>query len=1032
MTLLQGLPGADTGDLTLESFQFWGEALKVRKVQAQYEVLASDANVHDRSIDEEMKAQGKMDFTQFRHDCPQFGLLCSPMDFAELGSGSVLYFFLLRFMILLLLLFLCLQIAVIVKYKEQDWTGGWQWHDWSEGWSLNNDPCECIGINNGQTGPADIPDYGTSCGAWDIDWCVQGHAAKPGQWCCQAWCYADQNCPAARDTARPSMSNRHYNGLVRATTECEQDAAVEAMCTGVFASDVLFDEAGVTDSEDGWNAFWFISVSPGALGPDQCDNVALPILYFCCVVLMVVLCIVMHQVLIVADKKLDSNSTLPNDFAIMASGLPSTATDETAIAEFFEKHAVRGKTTEIVKVVIGWDFPEFRAKLHKAREIAAQISRLDPDDPRIKELTVEQQLIFKELGTTTDTGKGLKSSGIVVVTFRFQHDLRACLQRWTSFYARWFCRDVQDIGFLPAGNGLRWGSKLPCFPVGDPPRAVNVVRVERAANPGDINWQELGVPMQERYKLAAKTNGLMFVVTLISFFCIWGLYRLQGTIEGSSVQYLSFLPSFGVMITNAVCTFASKSFGVWEVHETWTSQQFSQAVKMSVAMCVNTAGVIWFSEARPEEWYDDGGLINQVFYLLAINCLIPPVLIWLDIGFCIKRCRRRNLTQEKIDEWNKKIKAGEAREVTAKIRAYMKFYEPSELNNPRRYAMALKQLICCSIYMPVLPVTTVIGIVGLILQYATDKYMLLRCYQRPARPQNAILARYTLTFVRCVGPVGISVAFYVFLSPSWKQKSQVLFWFLVSMAIGAGSAMLPVSLLRTVLGIRLSERWASARITDEESYDYYKAQYMWSRDQKYHKDHFLYKKLREDKNPEFLTLGRGSAVKSEDVKEGYGAMTSSAASDVADGACSGRLVLKGGLVAGDELEPSAVSKKTAPPAPLPISVPDPIETSLVSVSHDDLGESTEPSEPIAAVLIPDSMEGTWEFETKSGFVPCNDDCQSYIERMYMRYLREGTRGRINVRTKVGHKDITLSVDFERMTQRGPDAKIRTIRRVPCT
>jgi hypothetical protein len=59
----------------------------------------------------------------------------------------------------------------------------------------------------------------------------------------------------------------------------------------------------------------------------------------------------------------------------------------------------------------------------------------------------------------------------------------------------------------------------------------------------------------------------------------------------------------------------------------------------------------------------------------------------------------------------------------------------------------------------------------------------------------------------------------------------------------------------------------------EEDDDYYSAQYMWSKEMKYHKDHFLYAKLPEKLNPEFLNQGTSYVTKIDDVKGSYGDAT---------------------------------------------------------------------------------------------------------------------------------------------------------------
>ncbi|CAE7311188.1 CBP3 [Symbiodinium sp. CCMP2592] len=87
----------------------------------------------------------------------------------------------------------------------------------------------------------------------------------------------------------------------------------------------------------------------------------------------------------------------------MVKGLPSTATDEDAIMEFFKEHAVKGKTdTEIVKVVIGWDIEEFRENISKLKELKKRLDEKDSSDPEVKNIKAEMVQItaaLKSAGT---------------------------------------------------------------------------------------------------------------------------------------------------------------------------------------------------------------------------------------------------------------------------------------------------------------------------------------------------------------------------------------------------------------------------------------------------------------------------------------------------------------------------------------------------------------------------------------------------------------------------------------------------------
>ena len=93
------------------------------------------------------------------------------------------------------------------------------------------------------------------------------------------------------------------------------------------------------------------------------------------------------------DHKVDAGTVSPNDFAIMVKGLPSTATDEESIMEFFKEHAIKGKSdTEVVKVVIGWDIDEWRENISRLKALKQQLDQTDRTSPEAKEIQAIEEV----------------------------------------------------------------------------------------------------------------------------------------------------------------------------------------------------------------------------------------------------------------------------------------------------------------------------------------------------------------------------------------------------------------------------------------------------------------------------------------------------------------------------------------------------------------------------------------------------------------------------------------------------------------
>jgi hypothetical protein len=558
-----------------------------------------------------------------------------------------------------------------------------------------------------------------------------------------------------------------------------------------------------------------------------------------------------------------------------------------------------------------------------------------------------------------------------------------------------------------------------------------------------------------------QTNGIMFLLIVVCIACTYGLNKWQEKVaedqagdDSMGTRIVSAVPGLGVSIVNCVLMVASRRLGDKEYHETWTAQEFSQAAKMTVALLLNTAGVMLFANIKPKEWYMAGGLIDDALMVLILDAVIPPLFFMQDLKYRIKGLGRRKLTQEKIDSWNEIMKQPLTKEtapakMTTKreVEAFKKQWEPSEMDYPRRYANAMNTFICTLLFSPVFPIAPLIGLLGLTIQYWSDKWLLVRWYKRPTRPYNARLAAWSLKFIRLICPLFFSVSFFFFISPIYASKGDVFFPFLLSLAVAAGMIILPTTILRTILCLRCFLMQKGIDVGDDD--DYYNAQYMWSKEMKYHKDHFLYAKLPEKLNPEFLNQGTTYVTKIDDVKGSYGDATAEG-DDKEDGV---RIKgMKFGVTGakgadGEDIETGVDPEKktfgvkpmtlgaTAPaepvdaPAPEPVA-PTPAPVAPVAAADDALdpktvavpaAEEEAPKAGFTPTPHKPASKIVWEFEYRGRWVAYKDDCQDYIEKKYQEFQGSGKgKGKGNyIHVKTDGKD--LSIDFKKMTSKMKDS-----------
>lgn len=809
---------------------------------------------------------------------------------------------------------------------------------------------------------------------------------------------------------------------------------------------------------------------PGNLGPDNGESSWILIFYFALLLFFFASVLVAYQYQLRTQALVESRTTMPRDFAIMVENLPTTATDETAVLKFFREHAVPGKTdTEIVKVVIGWESAEYRENMRKLNRLKRKMlvsyaaenvscvgrclsactsmtcigkyATVEPLEDIVKQLGEVQTKIRK---SAPDMAKSLVSSGTVVVIFRYQEDHRQCLRKWSSISSRWLYKE-------PGGFMDFCGDELPTF-------FYRKLAVKLAPNPSDINWVDLGVSKTERTKRFLKTNGFMFILIFICFWIVYGLQKLKAYYPTSFVG--SICPVIGIAVANSCLVCGAKRFGEDEYHNTLTQQTASISLKMAVGMVVNTAGVILFTNLQPKEWYKT--LIDDIWLLLAFTAVFQPLMFLLDIKYyLVGHFKRKKLTDDQLSEWNS-VRQNQTKPTTKAERVMMqrkmaqvekqiqnmkKNFEPSELEMTKRYAYAVRTFVCCILYCPLMPAISLVGIVGLGVQYWVDKYMLLRWHKRPMEPYAGEQAIWSLMFLRYSLALFLPVATFLFIHPSWKERDNVLAWLWPSLALAVIFCVVPLSVSRTLLCLRWLPglRGSGFKVMDsnEDNEDYYKAQHLWTKEMKYHKSQFLYAMVPEAQNPEILKPGVSDVLKPNDLQIGAAAAALAATSGAKAGtddpaaggtgpgpeAASGTTDGGNGATSGGNPAAATGDGGDPPAADADPAGGGPVSPTADSTDAADASTDQDGADTLATVTLPDTplpQTIIWEFETSSGWGPFDDGCQGYIEQKYQEKLKAGP-ARVTVTTE----DITVSIDFDLMTQKaGEHGRIRKVQRRP--
>jgi hypothetical protein len=295
--------------------------------------------------------------------------------------------------------------------------------------------------------------------------------------------------------------------------------------------------------------------------------------------------------------------------------------------------------------------------------------------------------------------------GQAFVTFRHQKDMRAVLSRWTRH--TWWTRPFHQV------DSLRFKESK--------------VSVRRAAEPDDILWEKLNAKISQLFKHRLRTVLITLLALVVSFSMIYSTFYYQSDLLVDSseqtdsftsalIQVSSFLPSVGVIFINVVLGQVIRKLTAFELHSTLSEPHASVAVKLTGALCVNTGLIVLIVNYDwRKSWFVPGGLVTDITYIMLSNAVLTPLASLLSPSYLGRL-------------WSRKFAASTLTQTEANL-----VFEGPLMDLAKKYANTLKTLTVALAFSPVAPVCLPIALCGMVLDYWTDKYLLLRRFSRPGR-----------------------------------------------------------------------------------------------------------------------------------------------------------------------------------------------------------------------------------------------------------------------------------------------------------
>lgn len=192
--------------------------------------------------------------------------------------------------------------------------------------------------------------------------------------------------------------------------------------------------------------------------------------------------------------------------------------------------------------------------------------------------------------------------------------------------------------------------------------------------------------------------------------------RNPSTAQNFLFSLLIFLPSIPVVLINLLLGFTIRKFALLEKQKTFTDYDTSVMTKLTISMFLNTAVVAMAFHWG--NWYEVGGLAEEVYNILIANAIVQPVLTLFSPAWVLKKLMQCWALRHRANSLMCQQEANE-------------LFEGIPLDMAQRCAFFMKTYLLTLFYAPILPLAYPLGLLALVLQYWVDKFMLLRVHARP-------------------------------------------------------------------------------------------------------------------------------------------------------------------------------------------------------------------------------------------------------------------------------------------------------------
>lgn len=250
---------------------------------------------------------------------------------------------------------------------------------------------------------------------------------------------------------------------------------------------------------------------------------------------------------------------------------------------------------------------------------------------------------------------------------------------------------------------------------------------DRPKEPNDVIWEDLRYGHKRRFIRGVFSTLISFIIISMGFGLMYYLKTSQ-TISSADKEiefslksigmehFLSLTISIIISLVGVVLKVAIKLLSRWQKPGSITEEQLLITKKLWKMQFINMAIVPFLISAAMLNFFDLGGLVEEIHLIFLINMILPHIMeLFIDIDLYVKKWKRHRLfkflTTGKGAIYNQK----QANEIV----------EGVDFNISEPYSYTFSTIASALFYLPIFPLGMVYAILSLVMQYWASKVRIL-------------------------------------------------------------------------------------------------------------------------------------------------------------------------------------------------------------------------------------------------------------------------------------------------------------------